>query len=83
MAMSSELRDEAARYRRIARDYARKAREAENPSDNNMYTCLADGYTRLARAYEDDAEIFKSSLSFGNTSGQSEFDNAKQRAKGD
>jgi hypothetical protein len=78
MAMSSELRNEAARYRRIARDYARKAREAENPSDKNMYTCLADGYTRLAKAYEDDAELFK--LSFGDTSAQSEFDKANQRA---
>jgi hypothetical protein len=67
MAMSSDLRNEAARYRRIASDYARKVRAAEDPSDNNMYTCLTDGYTRLARAYEDDAEIFKSSLSFGDT----------------
>ncbi len=67
MAMSFELKNEAARYRRIASDYARKARAAEDPSDNNMYTCLADGYTRLARAYEDDAEIFKSSLSLGDT----------------
>jgi hypothetical protein len=80
MAMSSELRSEAARYRRIARDYARKAGAAEDPSDKNMYTCLADGYTRLARAYEDDAEIFKPSLSFGDTSAQSELDKAKERA---
>jgi hypothetical protein len=79
MAMSFELRNEAARYRRTARDYARKAREAEDPADQNMYACLADGFTRLARAYEEDAEIFKSSLSFGDTLAQGGFDNAKQR----
>jgi hypothetical protein len=80
MPMSSELRNEAARYRRIARNYARKARAAEDPADNNMYRCLADGYMRLARAYEDDAEIFKSSISLGDTSAQSELDTSKQRA---
>jgi len=43
------------------RGYVRKAREATTPSDKNMYTCLADGYMRLADAYDKEAEVLKGS----------------------
>jgi hypothetical protein len=46
---------EAARYRRIARRYAQKARATKNASDENMDWCLADGYLRLAKAYDAEA----------------------------
>ena len=46
---------EAARYRRVARAYAREAREASVPADKNIYSLLAEGYMRLAKAYDEEA----------------------------
>lgn len=61
--MSSELKNEAARYCRIAADYKRKAVGASIPADKNMYTCLADSYERLANVYEEEAGLTELRLS--------------------